>query len=45
KEVFYELNKIDYQELHCLEIIFHKPEEVLEFAMDMDSYREKKTKK
>ncbi|HNZ78196.1 MAG TPA: sugar phosphate isomerase/epimerase family protein [Bacilli bacterium] len=42
KEVFYELNKIDYQELHCLEIIFHKPEEVLEFAMDMDSYQESK---
>lgn len=43
KEVFRELHRINYHELHCLEIIFHKPEEVLGFAMDMDSYQEKKT--
>lgn len=39
REVFDELNKINYHELHCLEIIFQKPEEILEFAKDMDLYQ------
>jgi sugar phosphate isomerase/epimerase len=42
-EVFQELNKIGYQELHCLEIIFQKPKEVLGFAEDMDLYQKAKT--
>lgn len=36
KEIFLELAKADYNELHCLEVIFNRPEELLDFAQDMD---------
>lgn len=38
REVFKELKKINYHELHCLEILFKNPKDVLQFAKDMDLY-------
>ncbi len=37
-EVFTELNKIGYKELHCMEVIFKEYTDLIEYAKDIDIY-------
>lgn len=41
KEMFIALDKIGYNELHCMEVIFHNYNELYEFSSDLDIYKKR----